>query len=159
MKKFFVILFVFFIANPSMATDQQSGIQMLLEVEKQKCHDGLQMLFASGVEDDAIDEDGNTPVHSLVIAGNTVAVDALLRYGKNIETLVNKADKHGITPLYSALWYGHKDIVRLLLRHKGAHTTDTYSRIISPLLDRAEWTHRSRRASSHSWSEGKCCCQ
>jgi ankyrin repeat protein len=70
------------------------------------------LLLESGVDVNARDEAGFTPLHDAALAGNTAAVRTLLDHGAN----VNIRDKDsGATALYMAATMGREDVVNLLL--------------------------------------------
>ncbi len=57
--------------------------------------------------------EGRTPLMVACVGGNIYAVDYLLLCGAQ----VNSLDCRNRTPLHLAAWYGHEDIVQLLLEH------------------------------------------
>ncbi|KAK3103771.1 hypothetical protein FSP39_021748 [Pinctada imbricata] len=60
-------------------------------------------------------EGGRFPLHIAADYGQTEVIEFLINKGAE----VNKADKHGITPLLAAVWENHTSSVKLLLE-KGA---------------------------------------
>ncbi|KAK1761310.1 ankyrin repeat-containing domain protein [Echria macrotheca] len=82
------------------------------------------LLLEKGVNTEAADRDGRTPLWAATVNGHPTIVRRLLEKGANTEAVNNL---NGHTPLWVAAWNGHDDIVRQLLE-KGANTevTDRY---------------------------------
>lgn len=64
---------------------------------------------------------GNTPLHKAAIAGSTAKVEALVRWGADLEAY----NRYGRTPLHEAAHIGWKDVCALLVRiGADAHARD-----------------------------------
>jgi ankyrin repeat protein len=70
----------------------------------------LTLIFLERI--DAMDHNGQTPLHLACSVGHFEAVDVLLNNGAT----VNVADKFGQTPLHIAAAKGRVHVVRLLLQ-------------------------------------------
>merc|ERR1719233_1000979 len=57
-------------------------------------------------------EEGNTPIHAAVVNNDVYVVRILLAYN---ETDINKANKFGWTPIYTAAVNGYNEILTMLL--------------------------------------------
>ncbi|XP_026495541.1 myotrophin-like [Vanessa tameamea] len=76
--------------------------------------------------------DGRVPLHYAADYGQTAVVNYLLDKGAD----PNKVDKHGISVILAAIWEGHTECVKILLKHgasKNGQTPDG-----TPYIDAAE---------------------
>ncbi|WP_395462822.1 ankyrin repeat domain-containing protein [Wolbachia endosymbiont of Cantharis cryptica] len=89
------------------------------------------LLQAKGIDINAANEDGYTPLHLAVLYGCTDTVRVLLQ-AKGID--INAANKDGLTPLHFAASLGHTDIVKVLLQMKGIDVNATDKNRCTPLL-------------------------
>lgn len=84
----------------------------------------VRSLITYGANEDAVDEDGETPMHKAVREGHLATAEVLVRIGD-----VNALSNEGMTPLHWACLTGREEIVALLL----AHGAD--QRMTSDMLD------------------------
>ena len=77
------------------------------------CHKAarLRVLLQHGVNVNAQDKYGKTPLHWAAENGNTAAVEVLLMAGAN----VNLEKLYGATPLHRAAWKGHQEVAQRLI--------------------------------------------
>ncbi|MCW3051269.1 MAG: Ankyrin, partial [Chthonomonadales bacterium] len=94
------------------------GPKSLLAAAQEDDLDGVRKLLAKGVNPNAADKFGYTPLMLAALRGELEIVRALLLHGAKPDYRVK--DENGIllsTPLMLAAEGGHNDIVRLLLKH------------------------------------------
>jgi ankyrin repeat protein len=101
-----------------------SGVERL-HVAASTCDGGaVEQAIRDGVEVDARDSIGVTPLMDAARTGNARLAKRLIELGAD----VNAADRCGYTPLIMAALFDHVDVVRLLLdrgadaRHRSRHT-------------------------------------
>lgn len=82
--------------------------------------EGLRRAISCGVDINARDEEGNTPLHEAVLMGKTSAVAFLAEKGAD----VNTKNTEGLSPLSVAMRHRYRAIVQLLLDH-GADPNST----------------------------------
>lgn len=73
----------------------------------------IELLLSSGAAEDARDDEGRTPLHLAVLAGNADAVWALVTAGAS-----EVPDSAGNLPLHLAAAKGHEDIMQILMRNR-----------------------------------------
>lgn len=76
----------------------------------------LLTMFDQGVDINARDANGRTPLMLAVLSGQSRAVEVLLAHGANVDA----ADRYGVTPLQAAE-SAHRTDIAAALRHAGAH--------------------------------------
>jgi hypothetical protein len=74
----------------------------------------IEYLLDKGVEPNAKDERGNTPLHHACVHGNLEAMDTLIKHGSEI----NAKDNKGRSPLWYAILSNEPKAVKLLLKLK-----------------------------------------
>jgi cytohesin len=72
--------------------------------------------LANGMDVNAKDEDGFTPLHQAALGGHKKIAELLIAKGADVNAKTKKA---GQTPLHSSAFFGHKTVVELLIA-KGA---------------------------------------
>ena len=88
------------------------------------------LLNHEGIEVNAKNKEGDTPLHVAARKGQTEVVMALLNH-TGIE--VNATNEKGDTPLHVALWHKFREIILALLNHKGIDVNQTTSDEYTPL--------------------------
>ena len=73
--------------------------------------EGMKDLLAEGADVNAMDKDGNTPLHIVTHSGHKEMIKLLISNGAH----VNAKDEGGWTPLHFAASGGHKEIAELML--------------------------------------------
>ena len=79
-------------------------------------------LYDSGADIEAIDDEGNTPLHIAVKRGHFDIVKYLIERGSQTET----QDLCGNTPLNDAISIGHSEIYKYLTDHGADINLETY---------------------------------
>ena len=93
----------------------------------------MKMVLQNGANVNAVDEDGETPLHHAAVVGKVNTMDILLENGAD----VNAATAHAnTTPLHLACRNGHADVAEWLLRN-GATMTNMTARYSWTALDYA----------------------
>lgn len=82
-------------------------VQSILDRVKQTADFG----YVDFSDINATNELGNNALHCVIVWGDYEAAKVLLAHGIN----VNQKGEEGYTPLHQACFFGHKEIVRLLL--------------------------------------------
>ncbi len=99
----------------------------------------VSVLLENGAHVNAVDQDGDTPLHDAACNGHEDAVDALLaKDGVN----VNAADTDGNTPLHVAVRLGHVGVVNALLAKNGVDVNAADSDGNTPLHYAACYGHK-----------------
>jgi ankyrin repeat protein len=88
----------------------------------------IQLLIDNGIDVNAQDDDGSTPLSEAIRNKNSEIVKLLIENGVDFEI----KDKDGFTPLFYAIKYGDIEIVRLLIGN-GIDINSQVSNDISPL--------------------------
>jgi uncharacterized protein len=98
---------------------------------------GVQQLVASGVDVNARDETGETPLITTALAGQDDVASFLANHGADLMARTNK----GMTALHAAAYSGDEVIAKMLIEH-GANVND-HANIarITPLHAAAEEDH------------------
>jgi ankyrin repeat protein len=83
-------------------------------------------LIHLGADVNAVDSNGETPLHYAAVHGRITEAEILLKSGSKISI----TDKHGNTPLWAAVFNarGAYDLVRLLMAHGGGICVDMKNR-------------------------------
>jgi len=98
------------------------------------------LLETNGVDPDVKDNRLQTPLNRAAANGRAALIRMLLYSGRGRIDL-NSKDKYGLTPLYWAAWFGHEEVVDLLLVEPAVHLSQQEENDCSPLLAAAENGH------------------
>jgi ankyrin repeat protein len=88
----------------------------------------VKTLIAAGVDVNAKDELGETPLHVAAVRGHLEIASLLINEGANVDA----RDERNLTPLHAAAWIGHKKTVDLLIA-KGSDINARGENGVSPL--------------------------
>jgi len=78
--------------------------------------DGVKGLLVQGVDLDAKDDGGRTPLHLASLGGHQELVKLLISKGADVNAKEDRGNLHA-TPLHHAVHGGHRDVVETLLVH------------------------------------------
>uniref|UniRef100_A0ABD2XKC5 Uncharacterized protein n=1 Tax=Trichogramma kaykai TaxID=54128 RepID=A0ABD2XKC5_9HYME len=97
----------------------------------------IELLLRNGADPNAVNLSGSTPLHKLCEFRSPNHINLIQRFlvvcdevGQRVH--IDARDKEGQTPLYSALDYGQKEVVKLLLR-RGADPNQNHQNGTTPL--------------------------
>lgn len=95
----------------------------------------VKTLLIEGADKDLADGQGRSPLHLASLAGNAPSVKALLAAGANLD-LRFPYDKHSLSALDVAAWFGHVLVLQLLIERGAMETVQPMKR--TPLHFAAE---------------------
>jgi ankyrin repeat protein len=97
----------------------------------------VEALLAEGVEIDARDEDGETPLIRAILEDHIDVVELLIAHGADVMV----RNERGLTPLHAGAYSGSAEVARLLLDHGAALEDRANVSGATPLMVAAEENH------------------
>jgi len=102
-------------SSPSVNVRNSKGQTLLHQAVNNEDIDRIQQFSSAGVCMNALDRDGESPLHAAIRQGSVSMVTALLAAGANPDLELISAIDMPITPLQLSVLYGREDLVRVLL--------------------------------------------